>query len=145
MPTRPGVAIVVAAGLLAVACGSGAAKRSTAASTGPTRQPPSVALPELPSSPRRAGPSALDNPTGPGLPKPLVDPNEIESGGPPPDGIPAIDHPRFVRATDVNYLRDQEAVIGVSVAGEERAYPIRILIWHEIVNDTVGGVPVAVT
>jgi hypothetical protein len=145
MPARSGVAIVVAAGLLAVACGSGAARRSTAASTGPTRQPPSVALPEVASSPRRAGPSALDNPTGPGLPKPLLDPNQIESGGPPPDGIPAIDHPRFVRAADVNYLGDREAVIAVTVAGEERAYPIRILIWHEIVNDTVGGVPVAVT
>jgi hypothetical protein len=75
----------------------------------------------------------------------LVDPNDILAGGPPPDGIPAIDHPRFVRAAAVNFLGDREAVVGINVAGEERAYPIRILIWHEIVNDTVGGIPVAIT
>jgi hypothetical protein len=135
-------ATVVAVGLLAVACSSGAARRPIGASTA---QPASVALPEIASSPKLPGPSALDDPTGPGLPKPLVDPNEIIEGGPPPDGIPAIDRPRFVRAADVRFLRDREAVIAVNVAGEDRAYPIRILIWHEIVNDTVGGIPVAIT
>jgi hypothetical protein len=104
-----------------------------------------VALPEIPSSPRQQGPSALDDVTGPGLPRPLVDPAQILPGGPPPDGIPAVDRPRFLRAGNVNFLRDQEPVIAVNVGGEDRAYPIRILIWHEIVNDTVGGIPVAVT
>jgi hypothetical protein len=136
------VAAAAAIGLLAAACSSVASRRVP---TAPRPGPESVALPEISSSPKRAGPSAVDDPTGPGLPKPLVDPNAIEAGGPPPDGIPAIDRPRFVRAADVNYLRDQEAVIAVDIAGEERAYPIRILIWHEIVNDTVGGVPVAIT
>jgi hypothetical protein len=69
---------------------------------------------------------------------------EIISGGPPKDGIPSIDDPEFVPAAEAE-LPDQEPVIGVVIDGDARAYPLRILIWHEIVNDVVGGVPVAVT
>jgi len=72
--------------------------------------------------------------------------SEIMSGGPPKDGIPAIDDPQFLRAQDETALRGREPVITVEIEGAEpRAYPIRYLMWHEIVNDTVGGVPVAVT
>ncbi len=70
---------------------------------------------------------------------------EITSGGPRKDGIPAIDQPKFVPAAEHDGLGPQEPVISVSVNGDTRAYPLRILMWHEIVNDTVGGVPVAVT
>jgi Protein of unknown function (DUF3179) len=70
--------------------------------------------------------------------------DEIISGGPPRDGIPSIDDPKFVPASEAA-LPDQEPVIGLVVDGDARAYPLRILIWHEIVNDVVGGVPVAVT
>jgi hypothetical protein len=70
---------------------------------------------------------------------------EFMSGGPPKDGIPAIDEPRFVRVVDVDYIEDREPVIALEVNGDARAYPIQILIWHEIANDFVGGVPVAVT
>jgi Protein of unknown function (DUF3179) len=70
--------------------------------------------------------------------------DEIISGGPPRDGIPSIDYPEFVLASEAA-LPDQEPVIGLVVDGDARAYPLRILIWHEIVNDVVGGVPVAVT
>jgi hypothetical protein len=70
--------------------------------------------------------------------------DEIISGGPPKDGIPAIDDPKFVPVTEAE-LPPQEPVIGLIVDGDARAYPLRILIWHEIVNDVVGGVPVAVT
>jgi uncharacterized protein DUF3179 len=97
------------------------------------------------SGPRERVPSALEDPVGHGLPKPLVDPAELRSGGPPPDGIPAIDHPRFERAGQVRWLRPNEPVLVAEVNGETRAYPVQILIWHEIVNDTVGGIPVAVT
>jgi Protein of unknown function (DUF3179) len=90
-------------------------------------------------------PSALDDPREPRLPTPLIDPDQLLAGGPPPDGIPAIDHPRFQRARDVEWLAATEAVLSLRVGGETRAYPIQILTWHEIVNDTVGGVPVAVT
>ncbi|TDO36304.1 uncharacterized protein DUF3179 [Kribbella sp. VKM Ac-2527] len=91
------------------------------------------------------GPSALDDPRDLRLPKPLIDPDQLLSGGPPPDGIPAIDNPRFQRARDVDWLAENEAVLALKVGGESRAYPIQILTWHEIVNDTVAGIPVAVT
>ena len=68
---------------------------------------------------------------------------EILSGGPSKDGIPAIDHPSF--GADARGLAWREPVISVAIGGEARAYPLRIMIWHEIVNDTVGGVPIAVT
>jgi hypothetical protein len=72
--------------------------------------------------------------------------SEIFSGGPPKDGIPAIDAPRFISVSSTNsWLKPNEPVIFLQVGSEARAYPIQILIWHEIVNDTVGGVPVAVT
>ena len=71
--------------------------------------------------------------------------DEIMSGGPGKDGIPAIDAPRFVAVQDADFLEDREPVIELLVEGEVRAYPIQILIWHEIVNDEVGGVPVAIT
>ncbi len=71
--------------------------------------------------------------------------SEFRSGGPPKDGIPAIDVPRFVPLGEVDFLRPQEPVIELIVNGQARAYPIQILIWHEIANDTVAGVPVAVT
>jgi hypothetical protein len=87
----------------------------------------------------------LRDPTDPGLPRPLVDTTQILSGGPPPDGIPAIDHPKFQRANQVNWIADQEPVLALSIGNDTRAYPVQVLIWHEIVNDTVGGVPVAVT
>jgi len=71
--------------------------------------------------------------------------NEIVSGGPPRDGIPALDHPKVLGADKATYMRDQDLVLGVAINGQARAYPTRILVWHEIVNDTLGGKPVAVT
>ena len=69
----------------------------------------------------------------------------IRSGGPPPDGIPAIDEPRFEPAAAVSWLADREPVLALDLQGQSRAYPVQVLTWHEIVNDTVGGIPVAVT
>ena len=70
--------------------------------------------------------------------------DEFASGGPPRDGIPPIDEPRFVPVEKARGGSD-EPVIGVEIGGEARAYPIRILIWHEIVNDTLAGRPIVVT
>jgi hypothetical protein len=76
---------------------------------------------------------------------------EIKSGGPRKDGIPAIDAPRFEPLVDGKptgwsaALGDVEPVIALSLDDEARAYPLRVLIWHEIVNDTVGSRPVAIT
>jgi hypothetical protein len=80
------------------------------------------------------------------LSKALVPLDEIVSGGPPPDGIPAIDRPVFVatRAADA-WIKPREPVLALQVNGDARAYPLQILMWHEIVNDVVGGRPVAVT
>ena len=77
--------------------------------------------------------------------KSSVDFGEIMSGGPPKDGIPSIDDPKFVPQQEYKGAAETEPVITFAHKGDARAYPLRILIWHEIVNDTVGGVPVAVT
>jgi len=71
---------------------------------------------------------------------------EILSGGPPKDGIPALDGADFLAVADEDRLGEREPVITVEIDGETpRAYPIRYLTWHEIVNDQIGDVPVAVT
>jgi hypothetical protein len=71
---------------------------------------------------------------------------EIEAGGPPKDGIPAIDRPRFVGTPAARaWLKAKEPVIVLRLGKDARAYPLQILMYHEIVNDTVSGVPVAVT
>ncbi len=75
----------------------------------------------------------------------LVSPGEFQAGGPGKDGIPAITHPRFLRPADVHFLGAREPVIELLHDGDARAYPLQILVWHEIVDDRVGGVPVAVT
>jgi hypothetical protein len=66
--------------------------------------------------------------------------------GPPPNGIPPLNEPRVVSAAIANhYLRAEEPVLAVTVAGHARAYPIRIMLWHEIANDVLGGRAIAVT
>ena len=77
--------------------------------------------------------------------KHLVHPDKIRSGGPPPDGIPSIDDPKFAEAENENNVSDSDIVLGLEINGEAKAYPLSILVWHEIVNDNVGGTPVAVT
>jgi hypothetical protein len=74
----------------------------------------------------------------------LVPLRAIEQGGPPRDGIPAIDRPRFVDVRRAR-LADGDRVLGVVRNGIVRAYPVRILNWHEIVNDRLGDEPIAVT
>ncbi len=72
--------------------------------------------------------------------------SEILSGGPPKDGIPAINHPHFVSVSDADaWLKPVETVIFVEVGDDARAYPIQICMWHEIVNDVVGELPLVVT
>ena len=79
--------------------------------------------------------------------KASVDFGEIFSGfagGTGKDRIPSIDAPKFEPVAEVD-LPDREPVIGLAIGDDIRAYPLRILTWHEIVNDVVGGVPIAVT
>jgi hypothetical protein len=72
--------------------------------------------------------------------------DKIVSGGPPQDGIPSIDNPKFQSVQEADkILEDSEFVLGLNINGDRRAYPLQILVWHEIVNDVVGGEPVAIT
>ncbi|MBM7066704.1 DUF3179 domain-containing protein [Actibacterium sp. 188UL27-1] len=68
---------------------------------------------------------------------------EIAWGGVLKDGIPSLDTPTMITASSAEYLRDDDLVFGISINGDARAYPLRIMGWHEMFNDVVGGVPVA--
>ncbi|MBI1779461.1 MAG: DUF3179 domain-containing protein [Proteobacteria bacterium] len=68
---------------------------------------------------------------------------EITWGGVVVDGIPALDNPAMIAAADAAYLNPDDAVFGVEINGDARAYPLRIVNWHEMVNDVIGGVPVS--
>ena len=69
----------------------------------------------------------------------------IERGGPPRDGIPALDAPRFESVQQARWLKAEDRVLGIQRNGVARAYPVAILNWHEIVNDVIGGEAVAIT
>ncbi len=72
--------------------------------------------------------------------------DEIMTGGPPKDGIPSIDDPQFETIADADlWLDDLEPVQVVDLNGDVRAYPVQVMVWHELVNDTVGGEPVVIT
>ena len=77
--------------------------------------------------------------------KHLVPLDKIKSGGPPKDGIPPIDNPKFVSASEEQFVPDDELIIGLRLDGETKAYPLFIMVWHEIVNDKLGDTPVAIT
>jgi hypothetical protein len=149
---RRTVPFLLAAPLLIAACSSGdggvtapptpSAERTDASSGEP------VAVEQIESSPPDVSVSGLSIARGgvpDGAPDPLVPLEEIRSGGPPPDGIPPVDDPVFIRPGDVDFLAENEPVLAVDIDGDARAYPVQILMWHEIVNDTVGGIPVTVT
>jgi hypothetical protein len=72
-------------------------------------------------------------------------PEQIYSGGPPRDGIPAISDPRLIAAGEADYLTPTDRVVGISLGSQARAYPIAILNWHEIVNDEIDGRRLAIT
>ena len=75
----------------------------------------------------------------------IVPRDEILSGGPPKDGIPALLEPKFVSAQEANFMNGDDEIIAVVVSGRPRAYPITILNWHEVVNDVIAETPLAVT
>lgn len=75
----------------------------------------------------------------------LVPADQIFPGGPAKDGIPAIDRPQFVAAAQADFVQPDDQVLGLVVQGGSRAYPLRILNWHEVVNDQLGAEPVVIT
>jgi len=77
--------------------------------------------------------------------KHIVPLDKIKGGGPPQDGIPSIDEPEFTSVSEAEFMSENDIVIGLKINGDTKAYPLFIMVWHEIVNDNVGGVPIAVT
>jgi hypothetical protein len=146
-------ALVVATALLATACSAPVSERAAPAEERTTTTfedyPDAITrwVRRMASEPRPVEPSAmpprhLDAET---FPVSLVPRERIVWGGVAPDAIPAIDDPDFEQASSVDWLDDREAVLVLQHEGEPRAYPIQVLMWHEIVNDEVDGRPVAVT
>jgi len=136
-------ALLVALAALAAACAPTDTDVGSAAEPTTTRGPLETST--TAQDPLDVG-SALADMRNPSFPEPLIDPDEVMSGGPPPDGIPPIDNPFFVSIDEADsYLTDPEPVVVVEIDGEARAYPVQVLMWHEIVNDEIAGVPVAVT
>lgn len=143
------VAGIVGLGLLAAACGGADGDGSTEPASTDARESAAdgtaTTVDQAAPSPAEDVPSALDDPDDDSFPEPLIDTAELLSGGPPPDGIPAIDRPKFLAADHVDFLDDEEPVLAIEIGDDARAYPLQVMTWHEIVNDTVDGVPVAVT
>lgn len=71
---------------------------------------------------------------------------DIQGGGPPKDGIPALFNPEYLTAKEADkFLKLEDRVLGLTLNGVSRAYPIRIMSWHELVNDEIGGTPYLVS
>jgi len=76
----------------------------------------------------------------------IVDPNKIIGGGPPKDGIPSIDNPKYVSVQEADqWIQDNELILAIIYKGVKRVYPLQIMVWHEIVNDNIAGDPILIT
>ena len=160
IPKKLALATLVTVGIVAVACSSSDSEPQVSSDESPAQANVAVAgsapAPVPTSTP---APSPSPRPTATDeVPRSLafgwktdfskhsVPFSEILSGGPPRDGIPPIDSPKFEDVADnPGSLQDNEPVISLEINGEAKAYPLAILMWHEIVNDELGGVPVTVT
>ena len=92
------------------------------------------------------GSALLGNRADSAFPPPVIEPELIRSGGVPPDGIFPIDAPTYATPAELDYeIADREPVLAVEIDGDARAFPVQLMIWHEIVNTEIGGVPVTVT
>ncbi len=144
------MALFLVAGIVLAACGA-ARNAAEDIDAAPPDQSPSVdpAESELPASPEQPE-STVESPSIPTVEPDLINPRnyEFDSYLPPqlipPDGIRPIYQPQFVDAADAP-LHDDELVIGVSVEGEAKAYPITVLRFREMVNDELGKLPILVT
>jgi len=144
MPTRPHRWPILALLVLLAGCGA------TQPSTMRRHTPAAPVAHQAVTNPPTPSQVALLRSRYPGwltdFTKHVVPFSEFQDGGPPRDGIPPIDHPQAVslKAGD-RFLSGREPVIAVRVGDQVRAYPEQVLVWHEIVNDVLGGRPIAVT
>lgn len=133
---------ILATGLFLASCAP------TPQPTLPASEPPKAESPQPTSTylPAESPPRGAESEFRTDFSKHSVPYSEILSGGPPKDGIPSIDAPNFQSTKETDeWLEDREPVVFVQVGEDARAYPIQILIWHEIVNDTVGSEPLIVS
>ena len=117
---------------LIVACSSAADEPFEDVAEDPTRAPSADATPQ-----RIAGWST-------DISQRIIELDELTRGQV-KDGIPSIDDPQFISVNEVNFLGEREPVVSFQLGDEARAYPLQILMWHEIVNDVVDGRPVLIT
>ncbi len=76
----------------------------------------------------------------------IIDPDKIVGGGPPKDGIPSIDNPKFTTVEEADeWIQDNELVLAMIYNNTKRVYPLQIMVWHEIVNDNIGEDPILIT
>ncbi len=156
---RRSTALLTATAVLAVACSTGGAgsgdtpeaPASEGAGSQGLDEQVSALLPEIPDEPLRATSVGCEDVRfyweDDGCePATMIDLDEVVAGGPPPDGIPPIDNPQFESVEEAGeWLEDDSPVMVVEVDDDVRAYPLAILTWHEIVNDTLADEPVVVT
>jgi hypothetical protein len=149
------LAVAVTAALIVAACASDTAETAEPA---PPSGPTSTTVYDYPDASTRFlnrmmnEPRPVENSAMPPrhldeelFPESLVDRTRIVWGGVAPDAIASIDAPRFERADTVDWIEDEEAVMVLQVDGGTRVYPVQVMIWHEIVNDRIGDLPVTVT
>ncbi len=137
---RVGGTAVVLVALLLAGCGPLGGDEASRGPGGTERQGSPAMAPE------NAPPSGAESEFETDFTEHSVSYGEILSGGPLKDGIPAIDEPRFVGIEEADgWLEPREPVILLRVGDEARAYPLQVIMWHEIVNDRVNGAPVVVT
>jgi hypothetical protein len=147
---KPQILLALILGVVLPACASTAGSPTPQATaspglpaTGPTAAPATSASSPSADDPPPAGAAREFNTD---FSKHTIPYSEVLSGGPPKDGIPAIDDPRYVGVDEADaWLAEVEPVVLVRVDDHARAYPLQILTWHEIVNDTLGGTPLTVT
>jgi len=141
-PLQALTATVVGLFLLA-AC---AAAQGTSSETPPATPAPGTAVAVATPTREALPPSGAEAEFSTDFSRHTVDYAEILSGGPPKDGIPSVDDPHFISVEEAGgWLEAQEPVIFLRLGDDARAYPLQILVWHEIVNDVVDGRPVLVT
>ena len=145
MTPLPGLTATVVGSLLLAAC---AAAQGGSSETPTPPATPAAGTAVAIASPTRGAPppSGAEAEFSTDFSRHNVDYAEILSGGPPKDGIPSVDDPQFISAEEAgSWLQAQEPVIFLRIGDDARAYPLQILVWHEIVNDVVDGRPVLVT
>ncbi len=140
--------LLLAVALLLVACAAPATDAPTP-TTAPTDAPSSMTntstAPATGLLPEEEPPSGAEREFRTDFSKHTVPYREILSGGVPKDGIPAIDDPAFISVAQATWLAPLEPVVRVTVGESARAYPLQILTWHELVNDTLADTPLVVS